>query len=301
MKRIGKLLISISAFATFAGSSQARNQLEDFEDYRSFLETKHVKGDAQLAQNQLSRLVDRLPSGDFLKAHIVTHDLAENTATPDPDELAYATGRKKEYYCKGKGLVLAEGEHSDGNWSKLVLLSSVRRMDSDQYAIVQDGSQWIYELSNSFRQPAQSEVWQTYGRENAFNIMEVRRLDHGKVDQGSWDYQWSDGGFRSRHSVTGEHLEPVRNLFMATQYHLWGSVHLGYDLKFEVGYKDINKWRANGDKSGNFPVLSEREVAKHYPELTVTDSTGADHIHSDCYRVDMTLTYDPDQEKPEKL
>jgi hypothetical protein len=74
---------------------------------------------------------------------------------------------------------------------------------------------------------------------------------------------------------------------------LWGSEDLGYDLKFELGYKDKTRWRASGDRSRAFYMVAEREVAESLPVVSYTDGQGAVHSFENCYRVDVDLHYDP--------
>ena len=112
----------------------------------------------------------------------------------------------------------------------------------------------------------------------------------------AWDHSWvaADGTFKSRHSINGTELEPVHSMFMALQFHLWGSNKLGYDLNFEVGARDANMIGAQR-RNGRFPLLSDRVVAAHLPDVVYQDADGNSHSYSDCYRVDLTIKYDPNQ------
>ena len=155
-----------------------------------------------------------------------------------------------------------------------------------------DGSQWIYELSSSFRPAVRSEIWQSWGQPNGYTIFELRRLPNNKVDQGHWDVEWSPGNMSSRHSVnTFENApEPSRALTMAMQYQRWGSIKMGYDLIFNLGAKDTNIFKVrNGD--AEYFLKASREVVEHIPEVTFQDAASASHVYQDCYRVSQKIEF----------
>lgn len=283
----------VTSSLAFAG-----NRFRENDEFRQVLAAKYLHGDMDEARNKASTLRDELPSDDALRTLIAAEGFDDRgNVTPDPAELAYATGKKSEFYCRAKGLVMATGQHADGSVSRLVLISANRAMASDAYALTEDGSQWIYELSNSFRQPVRSEIWQTYGRPGAFDVFEVRRLPDDKSDQASWRSKWGAGRNEGHYSVntSSRSPEPTRGMVMAFEYQLWGSDDLGGELTFAVGQRDVRHFRVAGRLSGRMPLLSEREVAEHLPALTYEDAGGASHTFSDCYRVDLTIKYDPDQ------
>ncbi len=276
-----------------AGNSGAATPLAEADAFRGLLEAKHLNGKPQLARRAANDLYEQLPEGAPLRAQLAREGFeAETNTAPDPAELAYATGLKNEFYCKDVGLVMAEGKHADGSVSRLLLVSNNRKVAPGSYALVENGSQWVYELSDSFRAPIRSEVWQTYGQANAFDLFEVRRKGEGAFDQGSWKAEWGPGSTHSDISVTGDDLEPVRSLFMAMQYALWGSYRLGLDVTFKEGTRDRVRSFAKGKRSGRFALLADRVVAEHLPVVAFDDADGGAHSYQDCFRVELKLRGD---------
>jgi hypothetical protein len=278
------------ALLSFATLAAARSSYDQMEDYRRALETQHIDGEPEKAKAETEELLKEVDPNSPVFPAIVRSNQELSGAKEgdlDPAEVAFATGHKTEYYCKDKGLVYMEGQHNDGSWSKLVLVKSQREMIGDSYSQSSDG-QWTFEMSNSFRAPTRSQLWQTYGKPNAFNIFEVRDNADGHTDKGSWDSSWEGDNHSSRYSVTSGGDEPVR-MHMALHYHLWGSNELGYSLKFEPGYKDRIKSEVHGSKSGRIPLQATRYVEEHLPSFTYEDSTGASYTADDCYKVTAAI------------
>jgi hypothetical protein len=269
----------------------AADAFQDHEHLREIMETKHLHGDEDAARQAAANLPD---DGDI--AETVKEEGLDQRAgkAPDPAELAYATGVKREIYCRGKGLVFADSEHADGSTSRLRLISESRSMAPEAYAQMHGGGQWIYEYGNKFREPTRSEVWQTWGKPNGFNIFEVRRHSQSKIDQGSWSAEWRGPENHGTHySVnTSSAPEPVNSLIMATQYQMWGSPRLGFDIDFRPRYKDSVHFNAIGRKSGRFILRADREITKHLETFAYKDAEGDGHGYDDCYELTLKIAAD---------
>jgi hypothetical protein len=272
----------------------AASLLDDADAYRQVLVAQHVHADIEGARRGIKKLLDTT-SDDAPLASALRGTAAELDASEGGDaraEIAYATGRKSEFYCRARGLVLAEGHHEDGTASRLVLISGERRVAPDEYSRM-TGDQWVYELTDGYRPPSRSQVWMTYGAAREFNIFEVRTRGDGAADRGSWSSRWSRPGDREHDfSVTGTALEPVR-MYMAMHYHLWGSWDLGFDLRFEPGYHDTQFLWVSGNTLRRIYLRADRVVAEALPHLSVTDAAGAAHEYDDCWRVDLAIAQDP--------
>ena len=278
-----KTMMAVSVMLLAASAAEARTQLELYGDYRNVLATEHLDGDPKEAKSRAEKLRREVQPESPLYLSLAS-------GATDQAELRYASGTQQQYYCKGKGLVYAEATHGDGSSSKLAFIGGTRKMLNDSYSQMGDG-QWTYELANSFRKPQRSQLWMTDGQPNGFDIIEVRALEGGTADKGVFDFFWQGDSHVDRHwSVNGTDVEPTR-LFMALQYHLWGSPDLGYKLDFVPGKQDHISWTFHGH-SGEIVVKSEREVAEHLAHFSYQDGAGQAYPVDDCYRVEVMITTD---------
>ena len=77
-------------------------------------------------------------------------------------------------------------------------------------------------------------------------------------------------------------------MHLANHYPLWGSMDLGFRLKFEVGYKDQSFGRQGGTAK-TIVLTSNREVVEKLNSFSFRDSENKAYNFNDCYRVDVQV------------
>jgi hypothetical protein len=268
------------------GAAFARTDFELYGDLRNALAAEHLRGDAAAAHQLRRGVAAEAKPGSSLAAMVAS----DETDATRQAALRYMSGTQQEYFCRGKGLVYAEGAHDDGAWSKLVLIDGKREMIDGSYAQMSDG-QWTYELADSYRPAERSQLWMTDGSAHAYSIIEIRSVDPSHADKGVWDTRWSERSTQRNWSVNGGgsgRREPAR-LYMALHYQLWSGWDLGYKLAFVAGAKD-EVVTAFHDRIGRIDVKAVREVVEHLPSFAYQDAAGTSYEAADCFRVQAKMT-----------
>lgn len=269
--------------------------IEDSKEVHKLLSKLYLDGKKQESGKLGFKIAKALPQNSPFQS--VVRDAIDASSTSEQidsekkKEIYFATGEKSEIYCRGVGLVHMEGRHNNGTASKLILIKNNRGTKKDQYAIMGDSAEWSYELENAYRPASISELYQPYGRQNAFDIIEIRKKKSGHADKGYWSYQWGDKNSRSNHSINGSPKEPTR-MYMALQYHIWGSPELGYTLKFEQGYEDQKTGFTSASTSGRINLKSKRKVTEHLPSFSYKDSKGKEYSYNDCWQVESSIEFE---------
>jgi hypothetical protein len=80
-------------------------------------------------------------------------------------------------------------------------------------------------------------------------------------------------------------------MHLGNDYHLWGEYDLGFQIKFEKGYKDTISGRESGPSKALI-LKTKREVLKELNEFTYTDSKGKKYTHTSCYKVAAEVSLD---------
>ncbi len=281
MKKV-MLLLLIPSFCF------AKNGFEIAKEYERVIELAHVQGSYKKARQKIEGLIAQVDTSHPLFNDIYKLYKKINKKDPNSDTqkaIKFATGRKTEFYCKDKGLVLARIKHNDGTKSKLVLLSSNREMKPGSYSIMTGGS-WAYELDTEYRQPIKSEVWINHSSDKSYSLEELRRFPDSKPDKGFWRANWTSLNDFYRNSRTnGNSKEPIP-MYMGVDYHLFGNKDLGYEINFKVG--EIDQFKTDEMMYDNKTLIklnSRRRVAKHLDTFTVIDSKGVKRVYNDCFQV----------------
>ena len=209
------------------------------------------------------------------------------------DAIKFATGRKIEAYCKNVGLVFAKVWHNDETISRLFLIDGKRKMEKDSYAIALDGN-WTYQLSTGYRKPTSSTVWINNASSNNYDVQEVRQREDGE-DRGKWKASWQGSSFSNSSSTKRNAIEPIP-MFMAVDYHAFGSKDLGYRINFEEGSTDQIHGHESTFNHGKIKIISDRKVAKHYDNYRVRVD-GKPYSYKDCYQVESTIRFNGIEKK----
>ncbi len=282
------IMITISAlsFSTFGENLYNLNK-----KYQEAIQLIHVEGKKNEGKLMLKRLMAQAsPHSDLRKK--IKKSYSHLVQGKNKESIKFAFGKKREFYCRGIGLVLLEGKHANGSKSRMVLKDGERRL-SNKYSRVTDG-RWIYELSNSFRKPIDSEVWVDNSSNKMIGFKEVRKRLDGGIDNGEYRCELDGTGRSSTcsFSTRGEVEEPLP-MFLATDYHMWGNRFYGYNLKFKVGYSDHSgSVESTIDNRKRLFLKSNRLVKKYLPELMVKDSLGVERHYNGCFQVDYDIYLD---------
>jgi len=279
-----------------AAPAFAVETLDAWDAYKDHLIAKNVAGDETGAAKYLddARSKTRGDSSDL--ANFVNEDVEQGLKSDDPRlerAIKFLTGNKQETYCRNVGLVEINAQHKDGTKSHVVLGNQRREM-GDSYAWVKDGT-WNYELTNGYRPTMRSDLWMVSSSENSYRMKERRdQKNSNDLDTGDYQANWTADRSRLSNSFKshGEVFEPFP-MYMANDFHTWGgNQSLGRLISFKVGFEKV-KTGINVHGFGYKILLkSKQTVAKHLPEVSVTNSSGSATIYNDCFQVDYDIQFE---------
>jgi hypothetical protein len=285
-----KELFIITTLVLGFASAVATTSFDRVTALKDVLELRHVDGKKDEAAALATKLAANSNNEPFVQGPL-QEELAGLDASVSDTSLEksvnFITGKKTELYCEGQGLVEMSGEHNDGSTSHLVLVRTNRVLLPGSYSQVESGD-WAYELSDSYRRPAVSELIMVGGGANSYNLKELRTKTNGKTDSGEFSANWSGNKITSRARSVGEGPEPMGN-YMAMDFHLWGNNDLGYKVKFEPGFRDSHE-SSQATATKEIILSSDRTVGELMPEAQVTDSKGEVHSFKNCYPVKYQIT-----------
>ena len=152
-----------------------------------------------------------------------------------------------------------------------------------------NGGRYKYVLTTGYRQKTESEAWINSGNANHYDLEELRIHDDGR-DTGKWSAKFSPGSMRSRYSTRGNVKEPIP-MFMANDYHAWGTRDLGYQIKFKVGETDNQDAHENAFGSKRILLQTKRVVRRHTPTYTVQMRGQEPMVYKDCFIVESTIAF----------
>lgn len=274
-----------------SSNSLAANDYELALGYQQALEARHLNGDANLAARRAQEALAKAPRENrFTDAlsQIAYEGEGQDVPQEIKEKIKFLTGSKRETYCRGYGLVHMDATHDNGTKSSLRMHDASITGETDEFAERSQGS-WTFKLTNGYRKETASNLSLISGNSNSYEIIETRRFPDGKVDSGIYKYRFSEGNTNFSFRTRGNVLEPWP-MYMALDFQTWGSPDLGLKLKFEEGYKDKDEYRESGN-GYNVWLQSEREVGKHIPEFSFSDKDGGIHNFSDCFPVDVKITF----------
>lgn len=294
MKNVLILVALIVGFQLKAESEFNKN-----EAYLEIQRLMNVQGDKQAALDLAKTLFNKLDKKDRLYPEIenLIGYLGDGNPTfPLDKAVKFVTGKKEEVYCKGAGLVHMQGFHNDGTKSELRLISHSRKMDS--YAVMNKGD-WIYELDTDYREPIKSDSWLQESTNSSFKMKEFRRLKNEKFEEGVWTSKWDKKSDSLSYQTNGDTPEPIP-MFLANDYHLWGSPDLGYKINFKVGATDKIASHEQGPPKTIY-MKGVRTVEKKLDNYDYKESNGTSHSYKDCFLVVSKIELDHlEDPKPRK-
>ena len=281
------LLKTLLLTSTFS-SALAYNGLDAAKDYERLLHILNIGGDVERAKMMSEGLMANINVYHPLYSQVEQTYLELNG---DDNERAlhkairYATGTKKEIYCKDKGLVFLKAYHNDGTISRMFLKDETREYIGSGYAAISRG-QATYEIDTEYREPILSTVETIKGTLQSYESKE--RRNNGDV--GTYSANWSGSGISYSYSSRGNVPEPIP-MYMATDYHAWGNPTLGYDIEFKVHNKGERKTHESLMKGGKIYTKSFWKVRAYMPTFFVRDFSGNRINYKDCYQVNYTIKY----------
>lgn len=276
------------------------NDLDKMKTYNEIQRLINVQGDKNTALDLAKKLRSQMSKEDKLYSEIdslIIYLKDGNPNYPLEKAIQFATGTKDEIYCKGVGLVYLIANHNDGTTSELKLISSSRKFIND-YSIVKTGD-WVYELDTGYRDPVKSDSWLESSTESSFKFSELRKRTKNEVDKGTWQASWAAKDKKYNYHTSGDTPEPLP-IYMANDFHLWGSYDLGFKIKFKVGSKD----QLSGFESGapkDIILKTNREVTEKLAHFEYKDAAGVSYKHADCFKVKNDIQLDKLEDlKPNK-
>ncbi len=272
--------------------SQAKyNRFDQMETFREVQTLTHIAGQKKQALQLGDKLLTQLDKSDplFQPLNELTNSLNDGNPTYPLDKaVKFATGTKVEIYCRGQGLVHLIGNHNDGTKTEVKLIASNRKM-GQEFAYI-TGGDWLYEMFTGYRTLTRSESWLDTSTSSSYSIQEFRKRAGGEFDEGKGTAQWQNGHVQNSYHTKGETHEPLP-LYMANDFHLWGSYDLGFKIQFKLGYKDEMQARERG--STKVIVLkTKREVIEKLESYDFTDSERKTHLFQNCYKVKSNIDLD---------
>ncbi|OQW46297.1 MAG: hypothetical protein A4S09_16420 [Proteobacteria bacterium SG_bin7] len=270
---------------------KAESEFNKNEAYLEIQKLMNVQGDKQPALELAKALFKKLDEKDRLYPEIknlIVYLGDGNPTFPLDKAIKFVTGKKEEVYCKDAGLVYLKGLHNDGTKSELKLVSNSRKMDGS-YAIMKKGD-WVYELDTEYRDPVKSDSWLEESTNTSFKLKEFRRLKNEKFDEGVWTSKWDGKSNSLSYQTNGDTPEPIP-MFMANDYHLWGSPDLGYKIQFKVGATDKISSHEQGPPKTIY-MKGVRTVEKKLDTFDYSEANGKKYSFKDCFLVVSKIELD---------
>lgn len=284
-RRIVWICLLLLAITVISGRVTAANLLTQKETYREVLRLEKIDGQKEKALEMARQLLTQVPQQDPLFKDL--QDVIQRLDAFGSEEslqkaIQFVTGKKTEVYCKDVGLVEVEGTHKDGATSRVILISSNRKLVPNSYSRVLSGD-WGYELSSTYRAPMRSDLFGS-GSAGTYKITEIRSRESGAFDRGTYWAEWAGGdSISNSYSTSGRVLEPAP-VFLASDYHLWGNRDLGFLIEFKVGSSGRSGGRESGGRQ-HIMLESTRRVTDHLPSYSYRDAKGGEHSYKDCFKV----------------
>ncbi len=267
------------------------NDLEHGYKYQHAIEEYKIEQNRTKAKIELEDVLSSMSSdhplfNDVYASYLEVSDV--KTSDELKNAISFATGRKEEAYCKDIGLVFLKAFHNDNSISRVFLTDNNRHLEQDSYSIIESGN-WMYQLGNAYRKPMKSELWINSANSSHFDMEELRKTKKGR-DQGKWTASWKAGSFMNSFHSSGSVKEPIP-MYMANDYHAWGTPDLGYQIVFKVGDTQEFTTKESTFNHGRIILKSTRTVISQHNIFKTRDFDHKLKVYKNCYLVETKIKF----------